>query len=233
MTTPAADVGTNGSGAEPGQESGGPDFSPVMDRIEQIDAQLGPVVEWVQSQAQQAEGSDDPDAEYQNYINTLFAGEDAEEPAGAEPPQQQVPQIPDFLRDPQMFQQLIDRAVERGVEQRVGPLERDRLDRQVQDMLDELPGLQDPKVQQETALVAQEIANEMGQPEAWRHPAFYRMAYLANLAQQRSDAEVPAGVSGGEARLEGGSGGNPGGGEEPSLVEQMLQASRGSSSIFK
>lgn len=232
MTTPAANAeGANGN-AEGQEAPGGPDFGPVMDRIEQIDSQLGPVVEWVQSQSQQAQESPDPDADYESYINQLFAGQE-EDPAGAEPPQQEVPQIPQFLQNPELFQQLIDRAVERGVEQRVGPLEQDRLQRQVQDILDELPGLQDPKVQQETVLAAQEIANEMGQPEAWRNPAFFRMAYLANLAQQRSDAEVPAGASGGGAQLEGGSGGNPGGGQEPSLVEQMLAAARGSSSILR
>lgn len=226
--------GTEGQGSE---EQGGPDFSPLMERMDQIAEPLGQVVTWIQSQQQDGDGEEGDD--YADFINGLFGGQEGEQ-GGQEPglsQQEQAPQVPQFLQDPQLFQQLLDRAVERGVEQRVGPrleaFENDRFQRQVADLLEELPGLQDPQAQQDTMLAAQEIAHEMGQPEAWRHPAFFRMAYLARLAEQRSGAEVPADASGGEARLEGGSGANPGQSDGPNLAEQILQAHRGSQSDFK
>jgi hypothetical protein len=236
MTTPVAGAeGQATEGTEGTETQQGPDFSPVLDRVEQLDARLEPVFEYVESQRQSS--GPDPDADYQNFVDSLFGGQEGENgQAGADQftQQQQVPQVPEFLQDPRLFQTLIDRAVERGVEQRVGPrleaFENDRIERQVQDMLEELPGLQDPQAQQDTATAAQQIAHEMGQPDAWRNPAFFRMAYLARLAEQRSDAEVPADASGGEARLEGGGGGNPGTGDGPGLAQQIIGAHRGQAS---
>jgi hypothetical protein len=222
MTTPAA-----GEGTTEGQETQGPDFSPVIDRVEQLETSFAPVIEWAQSQMQTPEEEGES---YDDFVNRLFAG-DEEAQAQAE----QAPEVPAVFRDPQTFNQLLDRAVEERLAQTVGPeLEagrQDRFERQVADLVDRFPALADQETAGEIVLAAQQLAQELGQPELWRSPKIIELTFLAEQARQRSDAEVPADASG-EVRLEAGSGGNPGQ-QEPGLADQLIQAHRGSTSIFR
>lgn len=239
MSTPAAGVdgGQQGQQGNEGTDQAGPDFSPVMDRIDQIEATIGPVAEWVQSQQAppEAQGED-----YADFVNRLFAGEEAP----AETEQEQQAQLPQVFTDPQAFQQLLDRAVQEKLDKTVGPeLEAGRQDRQqreINELMTKYPALKEQDVAGPVVQAAQqfayELAQRLGQPELadtlWRQPGVVEQMYLAEQARQTSGAEVPAGANGGEARLEGANGANPGA-DQPNLAEQIIQARQGSQGDFQ
>lgn len=240
MSTPAANVDAGQQGTDQGAEPTGPDFSPVMDRIDQIEATIGPVAEWVQSQQAEPEAQGE---DYTDFINRLFAGDEGAAQAQAEPEQVQPP-IADVFRDPQKFEALMDRAVQERLDRTVAPeleaARQDRFQREVADVMERYPALKEAETAQPVVLAAQQFAQELaqrlGQPELadqlWRQPGVIEHMYLAEQARQTSGAEVPAGANGGEARLEGANGANPGA-DQPPLAEQIIQAHNGSPSGFQ
>jgi hypothetical protein len=83
-------------------------------------------------------------------------------------------------------------------------LTEEQFQRDVAGILDDYPALNDPELAQEIALIAQQRAHEMGQPELWRNPRFYRQVAENEAAHllERPGAAVARSILGAAGRLD-------------------------------
>lgn len=208
-----------GAGGETGggqEETSGPDYGPVMDRINEVREELTGRFDQMQ-QGGEGEGSQ----EELDPITALFATDEADA-AG---------DLPDFLQDPAAQNPQIDpqhllQAVQQAAQQTIAPFvqqqqEAER-DREAAALEEQYPELQDEKiasqvVQESVQLVtpmAVQLAQQIGNPEAapmiaemiGKSPAMAEMVYKASKADMSAAQETPAGADEGEAALETGAG---------------------------
>jgi hypothetical protein len=197
-------------------ESPAVDTSAITDRVEQLASQFGTMQQLIESrlpEPSQPEPEEDPDP-----WAALLGEEDPE------------PQGPEF--DPRQLQQIVNQAIEQGIEQRVGPLQDQLSQLTTQQNLDGLyqkyPDLKDPETRQATGQAARELAERIVGPEhasvLTNSPEFIANVHEALVGRQHAAGEVPA--TGDTTQLEGGGGAAPGTGEQPNIVQQVMQARR-------
>jgi hypothetical protein len=197
-------------------ESPAVDTSAITDRVEQLASQFGTMQQLIESrlpEPSQPEPEEDPDP-----WAALLGEEDPE------------PQGPEF--DPRQLQQIVNQAIEQGIEQRVGPLQDQLSQLTTQQNLDGLyqkyPDLKDPETRQATGQAARELAERIVGPEhasvLTNSPEFIANVHEARVGRQHAAGEVPA--TGDTTQLEGGGGAAPGTGEQPNIVQQVMQARR-------
>jgi hypothetical protein len=201
---------------EAAEETPGVDTSAITDRVEQLASQFGTMQQLIESrlpEPSQPEPEEDPDP-----WAALLGEEDPE------------PQGPEF--DPRQLQQIVNQAIEQGIEQRVGPLQDQLSQLTTQQNLDGLyqkyPDLKDPETRQATGQAARELAERIVGPEhasvLTNSPEFIANVHEALVGRQHAAGEVPA--TGDTTQLEGGGGAAPGTGEQPNIVQQVMQARR-------
>jgi hypothetical protein len=203
-------------GTETAEETPAVDTSAITDRVEQLASQFGTKQQLIESrlpEPSQPEPEEDPDP-----WAALLGEEDPE------------PQGPEF--DPRQLQQIVNQAIEQGIEQRVGPLQDQLSQLTTQQNLDGLyqkyPDLKDPETRQATGQAARELAERIVGPEhasvLTNSPEFIANVHEALAGRQHAAGEVPA--TGDTTQLEGGGGAAPGTGEQPNIVQQVMQARR-------
>jgi hypothetical protein len=203
-------------GTETAEETPAVDTSAITDRVEQLASQFGTMQQLIESrlpEPSQPEPEEDPDP-----WAALLGEEDPE------------PQGPEF--DPRQLQQIVNQAIEQGIEQRVGPLQDQLSQLTTQQNLDGLyqkyPDLKDPETRQATGQAARELAERIVGPEhasvLTNSPEFIANVHEARVGRQHAAGEVPA--TGDTTQLEGGGGAAPGTGEQPNIVQQVMQARR-------
>ena len=146
---------------------------------------------------------------------------------------------------PESLQQIVDAQVQVGVQQAMQTVLPEALqqalapvhDRFLQQEADELeeryPALRDDQqLQQAVVQEAVQFADSLGVPELARSPQFIEKMYLAKMAREGKTAAVPA--SGDDAALEGAGAAQGGGGdEEPSVVDQIVNAGGRGGDLFQ
>jgi hypothetical protein len=203
-------------GTETAEETPAVDTSAITDRVEQLASQFGTMQQLIESRLPEP-SQPEPEEDLGPWAALL--GEEEPEPQG-----------PEF--DPRQLQQIVNQAIEQGIEQRVGPLQDQLSQLTTQQNLDGLyqkyPDLKDPETRQATGQAARELAERIVGPEhasvLTNSPEFIANVHEALVGRQHAAGEVPA--TGDTTQLEGGGGAAPGTGEQPNIVQQVMQARR-------
>jgi hypothetical protein len=203
-------------GTETAEETPAVDTSAITDRVEQLASQFGTMQQLIESRLPEP-SQPEPEEDLGPWAALL--GEEEPEPQG-----------PEF--DPRQLQQIVNQAIEQGIEQRVGPLQDQLSQLTTQQNLDGLyqkyPDLKDPETRQATGQAARELAEPIVGPEhasvLTNSPEFIANVHEALVGRQHAAGEVPA--TGDTTQLEGGGGAAPGTGEQPNIVQQVMQARR-------
>jgi hypothetical protein len=140
-----------------------------------------------------------------------------------------------FLDDPQLtpeqlsqqFQSMLDQGVEQrfqqAMQQHLNPLAERvsnmQLTQEAQQLTDEYPELQDPKVAGDVIQASRQYAEMLGQPELAGNPMLWRLVYMGIKAADVANSE--GGESPSAAHLEGAGGAGPGG-QQIDLAQQIV-----------
>jgi hypothetical protein len=147
-----------------------------------------------------------------------------QEPEGGEEQQDEGLDLSQFLSpeeglyDPQQQAQALQQALDQRLEQRlaaqVAPLQKElqelRRERDFEYLVGEVPELAEQGVADQTAQLARQLAEQMGQPALADDPKFMRLAFFAARAVEQhgregSDGPVAAHLEGGAGATQGGS----------------------------
>lgn len=155
------------------------------------------------------------------------------EPQGEEPQAQDLDLS--FLDDPAMTPEQIaqsltglidssaDQRAQALLQQHITPLTQQvsemRLESQAERLVQEFPEMAEPETAEKVVGTARQYAEMMGRPDLANDPAFWRLTYLAGRAADQANAEQ--GDEPQAAHLEGAGGAGPGG-QQPDLVQQIL-----------
>lgn len=223
----AGATGADGGTGEGAQDAtpGAVDLAPLTQTLEGVQASQEELRGIVSGLAQQLTTSDGGDGEGDDGLTAedLDLGflEDGQlEPAQvAERLQGLVDQ-----RAQQIATQLVDQRLG-PLEQRVNDSERTRA---LQDLVDDVPEMGDPRVAQQVTDTTKAMAEAYGWPaEVATDPRMYRIVYMAARAAEIANSEGD-GTDGGVATLEGGGGARPAGAAaERDLGNEIVDARKG------
>lgn len=214
----AVEEGAGGESAGGEAQESGPDYGPLMERMEQFQGEVTGRLD----QLQQGGQDDGEGVEHDlDPISALFASDEADD----------VGDLPDFLQEqaeqhPQVDPQALLTAVQQAAQQTIQPfverqMEAER-DREAAALEEQYPELADEQIANKVVAesvelvtpMAQQLAAQMGNPEAapaiaemiGKSPAMAEMVYKASKADMSAAQETPAGADEGEAALETGAG---------------------------
>jgi hypothetical protein len=224
-SVPAGNDG--GTGEQPGapSESQGIDFSPVLDRVNEIGQQVGSFAERLEALQSPAEPDQGPDT-----------GGYEDDPSLGMPPD-------DVYDDPQKAQQWLDnlvqerasRVADERVQQAIEPLVQQlddfTMEREAKQFATEFPDIAGDEQRAEQFMQhAESLVEQLGVPDAVAAKlvssgSFLRIVAQAARHEEAGRQEVPADQAR-EPQLEPAGGANLGGGE-PNLAQQIVNARPG------
>lgn len=212
------DAGQAQGGAEAGTQQAGPDVGQLASQLEALQGGQEELRQFLMSAPWQEQVQEIQQAEPELDLSYLM-------------PQQELDGEALAQRLGQTINEATDQRLQSQLNQLVNPLQesmndiRMRLD--VADLVQEFPEMSDPEVANQVAGpngLAQQLAQQLGQPELASRPQFWRLAYMAARAADIANeegAESPA-----AAHLEGGGGAMPGA-SQVDLGEQIVGANAG------
>lgn len=228
------------------QGGGGPDFTPIFDRLDEINTGMGEQLSQIE-QRFAAQGEQEPAAqEPELFIDQ--AGQLVDQMGspvdqfGNPLQQQQQPQgfpqqgqQPQGLQDPgqglQQLQSQLQETVLGQVQEQISPILEHHRQQELSALEQEFPELADSQTALPYIERAQQRAQQYGDAELWRDASFIRDTYLIAKAEQNAASEIPAGAEGDQAHLE--TGGVTGGSQaEVDPGDRVVQAGNGGTSFW-
>lgn len=211
---------TEGTESAPETTGAGLDLSPVLQRFDD----LGSRTERMEQQLSEFMSGQQPEEESgEEFDFTSLFGEPEEPEVG----QQQYPQV-----NAEAMQQLIDQRAEALMEQRFGPLmERVQgieVSLDAEALAARYPELGNRETAEPVVQAAQQLAEELGNPQLVNNMKFVEAIYKAQKADRLAADEKPAGSDNG-FELERGGGAGPAAADEPNIAQRVIAQQRAQS----
>lgn len=188
--------------------------------VDELRQQFGQFLESAPWQ-QQAQGGEE---EAETGFDLSFLDQAYGDPAYGEAERQQMGQ---------QFGEQFDQRVQAAVAQALAPVQQAQQafarEQQARDLVAEHPELQDREVAEAVVRQAQQVAQDMGQPELGNNPQFWKLIHQASRATAAANAEEGGADASRAAHLEGGGGAGPAGGGQVDIAGDIINSKRGGS----
>jgi len=229
MSDPTGAVPVEGTPA-PESTPSSVDLSPLQDRMDELAGQMGPVLEYVQSQRQAVE----PAAQETNWWDQITADPNQPDPnQGVDQygnPVQPQPATPAFNQD--ALQQAVNQAISQANAPLLKRIQSFELERATQQLYQQIPQLADKpenaEVRAQTAQLLQSSVAQYPQHVAQvliNDPAYVAAIFKAAEAEKLAQGQAPAGEH--APTLEAAGGAHPGGGSEQNPIHEIFASSGG------
>lgn len=198
---------------------GGPDLSPVLERLDEVVSRQETFGSELAALRAQPEAEAEPDDGLADFdFSGLY----------------DTPGEMDEAQAARVLQGLVQQQMTPALEQAVGPLaeqlQQMRVESDARALIEQYPELGDPSVAEAVTKRADEMAKEIGNPDLAQSRQFIELVFKAQKADQRAAGEVPVGDLQSQS-LEGGAGAVPGGADGQSIAQQIV-GSRSRSSFW-
>lgn len=204
------DAAQNGQG-DGGEAQQGPDVSALAEQLGSLTQSQEQMREFLMSNPWQAQEQQTQEQQQNPELDLGFL----DDPALS---QEQLAQQFNTMLD-----QGVDQRVQQILQQQVGPLAERvsnmQLEQQAQQLTEEFPQLKEPQVAEDVIKQSRQYAEMLGQPELAGNPMLWRLVYMGIKSAEAANDE--GGESPAAAHLEGAGGAGPGG-QQPDLVQQIL-----------